>query len=595
MKRTQLAVAVLLATGSVSATAATYTVTPLPLQDVAENNYARSIDDTGKMLSVVETEFSPPIDLDQLEDDTSFYTTYSGAFEDESDALQGEFTDADYTLVVSYLYSIQTASTGQKLATYRTYSTDTSDIDLVPGLDEVTDKFDDYTQSVEAIGRDSVGGNFIVGDSPGVVILDEYEDEDGETVNYTYSELPPQAFAQTSSGTKILPPVDDTLGGFASARAVNRNLQVAGFSTVEFLDTVEDAMEDCEEEETRGDIPEGRCLYSIYAGEFNVPRISSYFVTNSTSYLSSFILSSEVNATIWQLDVNGDVISTDTFPLLFTPEPDDTVHYFSYAYDINEQGIAVGEALTGDAVNITRPNSSGLNESERVATVFRDGETEEILPREENLISQAIAINDNNWVAGAVLRESSDIARSRLFAYNLDTTEQLYPDGFFTTAAVQPNAINNNNIIVGKSDYDATSDTIRENHAFMFNIETEEFTDLNDLIECDSDYLLVEAIDINDNNEIIANARIRSTSKYITGVEIINSEGETNEVDSIVAVKLTPSAGSIDDCSTDDGDDSDDSSDDDDEENYERKGASTGFFGLVTLCLMTIFRRKMKK
>ena len=207
------------------------------------------------------------------------------------------------------------------------------------------------------------------------------------------------------------------------------------FSTVSFLDTVDEAVETCEDDETRGDLPEGRCYFSIYGGEFNVPRISSYFVTNSTSFLSGFILSSEVNATIWQLDVNGDVISTDTFPLLFTPEEDDTSHYFSYAYDINEQGIAVGEALTGDAVTITRPNSSGLNESERVATVYRDGETQELLPREENLLSQAMAINDNNWVAGAVLRESSDIARSRLFAYNLDTTEQLYPCLLYTSDA----------------------------------------------------------------------------------------------------------------------------------------------------------------
>jgi len=387
MKRTQLAVAVLLATGSVSAVAETYTVTPLPLQDVGQNTFARSIDNTGKMLSMVQLEFNPPVDVEQLEEDTSFFTTFSGSLENEDDAVQGVFTDADYTLVVNFLLSNQDSSTGQKLASFRTYLTDTTDIDLVPGLDEVTDKFDDYTQSVEAGGRDSVSGNFIVGDSPGVVVLDEYENEDGNTINYTYSELPQQAFVQTSSGSsKVIPAVDDTLGGFSSARAVNQNLQVAGFSTVSFLDTVDEAVETCEDDETRGDLPEGRCYFSIYGGEFNVPRISSYFVTNSTSFLSGFILSSEVNATIWQLDVNGDVISTDTFPLLFTPEEDDTSHYFSYAYDINEQGIAVGEALTGDAVTITRPNSSGLNESERVATVYRDGETQELLPREENPI-----------------------------------------------------------------------------------------------------------------------------------------------------------------------------------------------------------------
>ena len=584
MKRTQLAAAVLLATGSVSAVAATYSVTPLPLEDKSRNYFATSIDNAGKMLATVESEYNPPVDVEQLEDDTTYFDLYGGSLENEDDARQGVFTDADYTFIVSYLISNQSASVGQKLTSYRTYMTDTNDFDLVPGLDEVTDKFDDYTQSVEAIGQDSLNGNFIVGDSTGLVILDEYEDEDGDTINYTYPETTQQAFVQSSNNTSILTPVDDTLGGFASARAINSNLQVAGFSTVSFLDTVDDAIEICEDDELRGDIPEGRCYYNIYAGDFNVPRISSYFVTNSTSFMSSFILASEVNATIWQIDVNGDIISTDTFPLLFDPDEDSTTHYFTYAYDINNQGIAVGEGLTGDTVTITRPNSSGLTESERVATVFRDGETVELLPREENLLSQAIAINDNNWVTGAVLRASSDIARARLFAYNLDTTEQVYPDGFFTTSAVIANAINNNNIIVGKADIEATSDTLRETHAFMYDIETEEFTDLNDLISCDSDYELVEALDINDDDEIIANARIKKASTYITGVEIINSEGETVEVDSIVAVKLTPSTGTIEDC---DGEEED--------EPYERSGASSSQLGLLLLAGMAFIRRRWFK
>ena len=585
MKRTQLAAAILLATGSVSAFAATYSVTPLPLTEISQNNFARSIDNTGKMLSMVQLEYNPPIDVEQLEEDTTFFSLYGGSLENEDDAIQGVFTDYDYTYIVNYIVSNSTAAQGQKLSTFRTYLTDTSDYYLVPGLDQITDKFDDYTWSVTSTGRDSVGGNYVVGDSTGLVILDEYEDEDGETINYTYPESAQQAFIQTSSGTKILPPVDDTLGGFASARAINNDLQIAGFSTVSFLDTVDDAIEACEEDETRGDVSEGYCLYNIYKSTFSVPRISSYYVTNSLSYASSFILSSEINATIWQVDVNGDVISTNTFPLLFTPEEDDSSHYFTLAYDINNQGIAVGEGLTGDTITITRPNSSGYTESERVATVFRDGETIELLPREENLASQAIAINDNNWVTGAVLRASNDIARSRLFAYNLDTTEQLYPEGFFTGAGVQANAINNNNIIVGKSDIDATSDSIRQTHAFMFNIETEEFLDLNDLTECDSEYTLVEAIDINDDNEIIANARIKSNTKYITGVDIINSEGETVEEDAIIAVKLSPlSNGTIDDCDADV-----------EEEPYERQGASSTFYGLLTLATFAFFRRRIKR
>ena len=73
MKRPQLAAAVLLATGSVSALAATYSVTPLPLQDSARSNFGRSIDDAGQMLTIAQLEYSPPIDVEQLINGTVFF------------------------------------------------------------------------------------------------------------------------------------------------------------------------------------------------------------------------------------------------------------------------------------------------------------------------------------------------------------------------------------------------------------------------------------------------------------------------------------------------------------------------------------------
>ena len=585
MKRTQLAAAVLLATSSVSAFAATYSVTPLPLQDTARNNFGRSIDEAGKMLSVVQLEYNPPIDVEQLENDTFFFEQFGEELDSEEDVKQGIFTDSDYTTIVNFLLSNPTSVQGQKLAEYRTYFTDTQDFSLVPGLDQITGKFDDYTRSVVSVGRDSLNGDFIVGDSTGLVILEPYENEDGDTFNFTYEESAEQAFIQVAGQTKILPPADDTIGGFGSARAINTNLAVAGFSTVSFNDTVHDAVEACGDDEERGDLPEGRCLQSIYAGEFAVPRISSAFINTSSNFLSAYLRFSEINATIWQVDVNGDVISQQTYPSLVEPEEDDTQHYFTLAYDINDQGIAVGEALTGELVRITRPNSSGLTESVRVATVFRDGETVELLPRDENILSQAIGINDSNWVAGAVLRTSSDIARSRLFVYNLDTQEQQYPSGFFTSAGVTANAINNNNIVVGSADVSVTSDSIRETAAFMYNIDTEEFTDLNDLVSCENTYELIEAVDINDSNEIIANARIKTNSKYVSGVDILTSTGEPLEVDSVVAVKLSPIAnGSIEECEVPD-----------DEKPYERQGASSTWFGLLGLFAALVLRRRIKK
>lgn len=592
MKPTQLAAAVLLATGSVSAIAATYSITPVPLQDKAQISFARSIDNSGKMLASVQSEYNQPVDLEKLENDTIFFSSFGSSLESEDDVRQGVFSDVDYTTIIGFIRDNRNGITGQKLGIYRTYLTDTVNAELVPGLDQITDQFDDYTQSVQALGRDSINGDYIVGDSSALVITDVYEREDGEVFNYTYPTSAEQAFVQASGETKLLPPVDSTAGGLGSARAVNNNLQVAGFSTVSFQDDVTNALDTCADEETRGATSEGRCLFSVYNGTFTLPRISQSFINtslvNSSSFFNqssipNFVLLSQVNATIWQLDVNGNVIDTQTYAPLVDIQEDDTAYYFSAAYDINDQGIAVGESLTGDLRRIVRPAvGSGVNESERVATVFRDGETTELLNRDDNLSSQAIAINDNNWITGSVLRSTSGVARERMFVMNLDTQELKFPEGFFKSAGVSVNAINNNNIVVGKAESEVTSETSRQTSAFMYDIESEAFVDLNDLVACDSEYTLVEAVDINDNNEIIANARIKSTSKYVTGVDFINSNGETVEIDTVVAVKLDPIAnGEVEQCEIPE-----------DERPFERSGAAMSWFSGALLAGLALFRRR---
>ena len=124
---------------------------------------------------------------------------------------------------------------------------------------------------------------------------------------------------------------------------------------------------------------------------------------------------------------------------------------------------------------------------------------------------------------------------------------------FFQTAAVTPRAINNNGIVVGEGEYESDVQTNRQVRAFMYDLNVGEFIDLNTLLSCEQreQFTLVNAMDINDNNEIIANALVRDTQRYITGEEVINADGETTEVDRIVAVKLTPNGnGTVDECAS---------------------------------------------
>ena len=565
MKRTQLAAAVLLASGSFSAAAATYSITPLPVNDKAKHTFGKSIDNSGYVLATTQLEYSPPVNIELVEE-SGFFARTDVVLENREDTMDGIFTDSDYTTVVYFLLNNRGSGRTQQLASYRSYIMDTTDVELVPGYDEVTDMFDDYTHSVVTVARDSLAGDFLVGTSEGLFKTLEYTNDSDETIIYTYSDMGQQAFVEVNGETKRLAPSDTLLGGNSHAYAINQNLQVAGFGSVSYSEELQPEIDDCYDDEERGDQPVENCLRRVKA--------------------TRAFLFPVLNTHIWQLDSAGDVISTQVYPLLFEPEEDDDAGYYTRAYDINNQGIAVGDATTGERVRVQRPNSTGSSsEDEVVAVSFFDGETNEFLPREENLKSNAVAINDNNWITGGVLRAVSTVARQRLFLYNVDTGDALYPQGFFNNAAVHPSDINNNNIVVGRSEFEASTDGVRETRAFMYDIDTDTLTNLNTLIGCDSPYTLVDAVAINDDNEIIVNARVSQNATYITGNEIVDSDGEVTEVDNIVSLRMTPIAnGEIEDCAVEGQE----------EEKYERQGAATSALWLGLLGLAIGFRRRLR-
>ena len=584
MKLTQLAAAMAMTTASASALAATYTVTPVPVRDISINNFAQSIDESGFTVTMTSAEFNPPIDLDFLEE-SGFIDNNASTFESEDDVRQGIFSDVDYTTIVTGLLSHSTTARNafvyQHLTPYRSYITDTTDADLIPGLDAWSELFDDYAHAVTTYARDSLNGDYVTGSTEGPYYELDYEDEDGNDTTYVLTDIKSTAFVSVNGETKLLASEDDTLNGLSQAFAINNNLQVVGNSMVDHIEGIDDAIEACEEEETRGDIPVEYCYRSIRVDAssdtstygFRLPAVGD----RSTPGV-------HIRATVWQLDANGNTITTDTYPLVFEPDADDESAYWSLAQDINDQGIAVGASSLDEIAYIRRPSGYSY-ERLNVAVSYAEGETTEMLPRDENIMSEAVAINNDNWVTGYVLRAPNDTARNRVFVYNLDTGEALYPEGFFTNAGAEGKGINNNNIVVGSSEYDSTVDTNRETHGFMYDIEAKEMTDLNDLLPCDSVYTIVDAIDINDSNEIIANARYRTGERYVTGVEVIDDEGETPIDDTIIAVKLTPlENGEVETC--------DIPEDEIDDVAYERKGAAISPWWLLLTGGLLAFRRR---
>ncbi|MFS1704650.1 DUF3466 family protein, partial [Alteromonas sp. AMM-1] len=440
---------------------------------------------------------------------------------------------------------------------------------LIPGFDVIKEEFEDYSRSAFTKVRDSFGGDYFVGTANGAFFEVDYTTDDGDDLTYIVNDMPIQPFVQVNGISKVLTPAEDEpLGGYGEAFAINSQLQVAGYSSAAFTDTYIDAAENCEDDETRGSTPIELCRYNLIASE------------------STLLSAGYRRATIWNLDSQGNVVNTTAYGMVFTPEEtSNLLSYYSKAFDINDNGVAVGESSTGETVIYTLPGSNAGRYSVIVATAFVDGEVVELLPRDENLKSTATAINNDDWVVGNVLRESNGVAREQMFIYNVESGEAIYPDGFFATAAVNPRAINNNGIIVGEGEYDSSVQTDRQLRAFMYDINVGEFIDLNTLLTCEqqAQYTLVTANDINDNNEIVANAMYKSPQVYITGEEVLTDSGDTNDITRVIAVKLSPTGvNDIEQC------------DSDEDENYERKGASLPLYGLLVLGVLAIFRRKFR-
>ena len=105
-----------------------------------------------------------------------------------------------------------------------------------------------------------------------------------------------------------------------------------------------------------------------------------------------------------------------------------------------------------------------------------------------------------------------------------------------------PNAINENGIVVGTGEIEATLSTVRRRVGFMYDTtkENPEFINLNDAVSCDSQYFIIEANDVTDSGEVLATAL--KTEEYV------DSDGETQTREVAVAIKINPIDGELNNC-----------------------------------------------
>lgn len=553
MNFTRLTTAVIMCAASLPICAASYTVTELPTQNLSQNQYAASIDDSGLMLTTTQNYFNLPIDVNLIDFENA---AIIANLTDVESAKVGNFNLADYTYLVNRALTFTGSFSlfSQQLSVFLAFKTDGTSFDYINAFDTESESLGGFTYSMTTQPRDSVGGTHIIGNTVGPFRAIDYVNEAGDTVKYVVNDFDQRAFVQIGNQVVDLPPVEVSLGGSSIVSKINDNFAVAGSGSFSASAAVTVGLETCADPVTRGDQPEEACKRSFLTGQSG--RRSGLWVQR---------------AHIWSLDVDGNILDTSTYGTLLTEEGQE-LSGISQALDINNADVAVGVASVQlEARTVTAT----------AATIFQNGEVRRIIEGDEFLPNSATNINDSGYIVGVQAKFINQAQRSKMFVYNMNNEELNFPIGFFTSSGTVPRAMNNANLVVGSGDIEAGNTSSRRSAAFVYDIEADTFLDLNTLISCEnqSKYNLIEAVDINDSGDIVATALIKRASKNVTGTLIQDDNGENVIVDGLIAVKVSPTGAAPEICSN--------------EELgiVERSGASTGFVLFGILFLASIFRR----
>ncbi|WDE01432.1 DUF3466 family protein [Thalassomonas actiniarum] len=392
----------------------------------------------------------------------------------------------------------------------------------------------------------------------------DFTESDGDEVTHWVRDFTTRAFLTTDNGNTIksILPEEASYGGESGILDINDNRVAVGFaSTKLYINTVEDFIEDeCADPDYIDDIPVEVCLQSARNGLYH---LSAYK---------------------WTLDESGDVISSEDLGMLVTPHEDDERVYTATAQAINNHGVAVGFADGWVDENETSPSEGETRST--YAVVFKDGEVTDFTEDHgEYYASRANDINDEGIAVGYVTTIISGEIKTKFYYVdtNAENMQMVFPDDYFTGSASIAEAINENGMIVGTGEvetHNTSSTNPRRRHAFLYNMNDDSFVNLNDLLPCDSAYTIVEATDINEDNEIFATAVVKNERRDAKGELMRDANGEIDVEDVVRAVKLVPIDGDIEGCNSV-------------VEKVERSGAG---FGLLSLFAMLTFglRRKLK-
>jgi hypothetical protein len=509
--------------------AARYRVVELPVANKGQSIFPSAIGEDGNIVVNVTGAFNIPIDLDLLDFDSEALTN---VLTDVESARNGNFNSSDYEIILALIKAADDTQNSQQIANSVGFLVSESETTYISGFDQFSDQNNEFTFNSTTLVRDVNDSGFSVGTGEGFYSNLDYTLESGENVTFVLHDFGVRAFVNFGNTVVGLPAPMTSAGGISEAYGINESNQVIGYgSTLTVSDSLETSLANCEDDELRGDVPLESCINSII----------STFTGSATSF-------AQLRGLIWQLDEQGNLLDTKELGILFEPDADDASNYSSQAFAINDNGIAVGVSngqYTENDVTVVR----------NFAVIFNQGEIINITPeldsnvaRSSNTISSAADINNDNFVVGHQVKSVNGTNRKKFFVYDMLLGETTFPNDYFLGSSSIALDINNNGMVVGYGEVDASL-TGRRNEGFLYDIAAEQFYGIRELISCDSPYTIVQANSINDRDEIAATALYSGPARDSRGEILLDSTGNEIQVERVTAVKLEMiPGGEIDEC-----------------------------------------------
>lgn len=546
MKISRLASALTLSLLAVTAVqAAKYRVVELPLRDKGVNSFSVAINQSGDIAASIETPFDPPIDIDIINFQSE---TLIALLEDPIGASVGNITDDDLAVLYNFIISSGTPTSEffpqsfeiinpflQQIADVQSFVSSRFEVEPIIGFDVVDNDLGGLTKSADTQVRGINRASVVVGIAEAPYYKVNFRNQNGDNLRYHVSDFLVRGFIEINGQSFDVLPDEDFAGGISAANDINDSFEVAGFGSVDVTEGFETTIEDCADPDLRFDEPKEYCVrrnFDIYKQAVRARRTNGRLPAD-TIY--------DRKAMIWQFNSQGDLLSSRELGTLIPEEPGNSTFYSSKANAINNNGIAAGvsNAVFQDVAGAIVNNAAIFDGDEVI------GFTEQQTYRQ----SEAFDINDNDIAVGHMFKQVGLSLRSKFFVYDYRNDVTTFPDDFFESSSSTARGINNNGIVVGDGEVDTSLTGSRRREAFIYDIDSGDFSNVNDLLSCDSPYTIVQGNDINDSDEIAATAIIYREQSSVNGELALDRQGNPIFGNVSVSVKLEPiPGGSVDDC-----------------------------------------------